>query len=406
MNDAEALPPLDPYALAALADPAGHFDRYRSLDPVHRGRPLQPGSPACWYLTRYDDVTSVIRGDSVGHARPRRREGEAVLEGESFSIDDVLDRWFVFMDGDEHRRLRSVLARPLRALAGPATRERLMRQSHALIDRYAAGTVDLLPTYAYPFPVIAMAELIGFPQSDHPRLIAWAQTFIQVFDLRNDHVVRAVRKAFEEFFDYLRSCLAARAGGPSDDLLGVLERAAAEGAITHNELLCSAALLLLAGAETTPTLIGNSILLLLSHPDACEAVRADENLAPGAVDEVMRFESPVQLTGRQALRDFEVGGKPIARGDYVVALYGAANRDPSQFADPHRFDIRRSPNRHLGFGTGVHACVGAALGHVIGQVAVTTLLERLPGMRLDEPAPDWRGHGSIRGLRTLRLRIP
>jgi len=407
MTDTLTLPPLDPYALAALADQSSQFDQYRLRDPVHRGGPLQPGSPACWYLTRYDDVVAVIRGDRVGHARPPTlSQSEPVLRGEEFSIDDVLDRWFVFMDGDEHRRLRGVLGRPLRALAGEATRQSLTRQSHALIDGFAdANAVDLVTDYAYPFPVVAMARLIGFPASDYPRLIRWAQIFIQVFDLRNDEVVRSVRAAFSEFFDYLRERLGERRIEPGDDLLGVLARAAGEGRITHNELLCTAALLLLAGAETTPTLIGNAVWLLLSHPGACADVRHDASLTPGAIDEVMRFESPVQLTGRQVLRDFELRGRRIAQGDYVVALYGAANRDPGQFPDPQRFDIRRAPNRHLGFGVGVHACVGAALGHLIGQVAVDSLLGRFPEMLLDGNAPDWRGHGSMRGLRSLCVRL-
>jgi len=401
-----SLAPLDPYALAALHDQSPVFDRYRVLDPVHWGRPLQGGQSGCWYLTRYDDVVSVIRSGQVGHDRPPRgSRRELVLKGDAFSIDDVLDQWFVFMDGGEHQRLRSVLGQPLKALVNDSTRRRLEGLAHGLIDAFPASrSFDLLSCYNYPFPVIAVAELIGFPPGDRDRLLRWAQTFIQVFDLRNDDVVRRVQEAFIEFFEYLRGRLAERRAPFGGDLLGVLARAERDRAITHNELLCTAALLLLAGAETTPTLIGNAIWLLLSHRDAREAFLVDERLTESTIDEVMRFESPVQLTGRHALVDFRLRGKHITKGEYVVALYGAANRDPKQFADPARFDIRRTPNRHLGFGVGVHACVGGGLGHLIGQVAVRSLLERLPGLGLETPGADWRGHGSIRGLRSLRVR--
>ena len=379
------------------------FDLYRAADPLHWGKPLQPGLPGAWYLTRYDDVVSLLRSDRVGHARPRRTQAaEPDFQGDGFTLDDVLDRWFVFMDGSEHVRIRSVLGKPLKALASASTRAHLTKVSRDLIDGFpAAGAIDLVPLYNYPFPVIAIAHMMGFPESDHPRLIRWARRFIQVFDLRSEEVIREARATFAEFFDYVRGHVAERRAEPRDDLLAVLMRAADDGTITFNELLCTAALLLLAGAETTPTLIGNAIWLLLTYPEARDALLADLNRAESAIDEVMRFESPVQISGRHALADFDLRGKTIKKGDYVVALFGAANRDPQQFPDPHRFDIARTPNRHLGFGVGAHACVGGSLGHLIGQVAIQTLFERWPRMNLNTPKADWNGHGSIRGLRSL-----
>ena len=401
---ARLLEALDPYRIAASPHPTDLLRRYREQEPVHWGKPLRPEFTGCWYLTRHDDIVQTLRGGAVGHGRTCPRDWQVrALAAPDFTIDQVLDRWFVFLDPPDHQRLRSTVGKGLQ-LAVKASQSRIETAAHEVVDRLPRGqSFDLLPPFAYTLSVVAMADVLGFPRQDTDKLIRWAAIFIQLFDQTNPDAMAGIHRAFAEFFGYVRSRIEAGHAAGQQDLLGNLLVARQAGTISDDEVVATAALLLLASAETTPTLIGNSVWLLLQHPQALEQVRRTPALMPRAIDEVLRFESPVQLTGRHALIDFEIRGRSIRRGDYVVCFYNAANRDPEVFDAAETFDIERTPNRHLGFGTGIHNCVGGGLGHLIAEIAVRTLVTSAPSIRLAADEPLWRGHGSIRGLRSLRV---
>jgi cytochrome P450 len=397
---------LDPYLVAASPHPTDVLRPYREHEPVHWGKPLRPEFPGCWYLTRYDDIVQLLRGSSVGHARtcPLDRQTRSLV-GTDFTIDQVLDRWFVFLDPPEHERLRSTISKGLQT-AMKTSRHRIEQAALDIVSRLPRGEAfDLLPPFAYSLSVVAMADVLGLPARDTGRLIGWAGAFIQLFDQTDAAAMARIHTAFAEFFVYVREIIDGGHPAGQQDLLGNLLLARESGTISDDEVLATAALLLLASAETTPTLIGHSVLLLLQNPGELEKVRQSPELMERAVDEVLRFESPVQFTGRHALVDMELRGQTIRRGDYVVAFYNSANRDPEVFEDAETFNIERTRNRHLGFGTGIHNCVGGGLGHLIGQIAVQTLVTTAPGMRLNDRQPAWRGHGSIRGLRSLPVTL-
>ena len=327
------------------------------------------------------------------------------LEGSSFTIDQVLDRWFVFLDPPDHERLRSVVNRGLQR----ATVERPLRISQiarSLIDRLPRSAMfDLLPAYVYPLATIAMAEVLGLPTQDCDRLITWAGKLMRFFDKPDPASTLQVHSAFTEFFSYVRSLAESDGSAGPQGLLADLLKARDAGSISDDEVVATSSLLLVASAETTPTLIGNSILLLLQQPEQLALLRESPTLLELAVDEVLRYESPVQFTGRHALADFELRGKIIHKGDYIVAFYNSANRDPEVFNDPETFDITRRENRHLGFGAGIHNCVGSKLGHLIAQIAVRELISMAPDIALGDRTPVWRGHNAMRGLRSLQVML-
>jgi pimeloyl-[acyl-carrier protein] synthase len=394
--------PLDWSALALLPRPTDVLTRYRMHDPVHWGEPRVPGSSGCWYLTQYNDVVRTLRHAAVGHMRTCPYNRENVLNGSTFTIDHVLDRWFLFLDPPDHERLRSTVNKTLQSRAR-GLQPQIEQTARSMIAGLPNnGVVDLLSTYAYPLTVISMAEVLGVPSQDCARLISWASKLIQVLDKLSSISILEIHTAFAEFFAYIKSII--RDGDTADSTaLGSLLRARNAAVISEDEVLATSALLLLGSAETIPTLIGNSILLLLQHPEQLALLRTSHDLIGSAINEVLRFESPVQFTRRRAIADFELGGKVIRRGDYIVVFYNSANRDPDIFEDPETFDITRAENPHLGFGSGIHNCVGARLGHLIAKVAVLELVTAAPRLALLDSPPTWRGHETIRGLQSLRV---
>jgi pimeloyl-[acyl-carrier protein] synthase len=396
------LEPLDWSAAAILPRPVDVLARYRKQDPVHWGTPRVPGSAGCWYLTQYDDVVRTLRNAAVGHMKkcPHDRDVN-VLCGSTFTIDQVLDRWFLFLDPPDHERLRSTVNKTLQSRAR-GSRPQIEQTARSMIASLpTTGPIDLLPNYAYPLSVMLMADVLGIPSEDCGRLIHWAAKLMQVLDKLNSNSIIEIHTAFEEFFTYIRDVI--RTSHQATTTLGSLLFARDAGIISDDEVVATSALLLLGSAETIPTLIGNSILLLLQHPDQLALLRDSHDLIDTTIDEVLRFESPVQFTRRRAMADFELRGKIIRQGDYIVALYNSANRDSNIFDDAETFNITRLKNPHLGFGSGIHNCVGARLGHLIAKVAVLELITAAPTITLLDCVPTWRGHETIRGLQSLRV---
>jgi pimeloyl-[acyl-carrier protein] synthase len=283
-------------------------------------------------------------------------------------------------------------------------RQRIQELVDTLLDRVArAGTMDVMADLAYPLPVLVIADMLRIPREDCDQLKAWSFELNASFDpMLPLGMFERLNEVVRNMNEYFSSLVTARRRQPDDDLLTALIDARDQGdRLNDKELLATCIFLFWAGHETTVNLLGNGVLTLLRHPSELERLRDTPSLVPGAVEEMLRFESPVQLAYRMALMDLDLGGRSIRRGQQVVLAIGAANRDPAQFRDPERFDIARSDVHHVAFGHGIHYCLGAALARAQGQIAIGELLRRCKGLRLSTATLEWNDNILLRGLKAL-----
>ena len=357
-----------------------------------------------WYLTGYDDVRYALRDPDIGRQLDRL-PSELAARHRSCDADPLANlRRNVFnLDPPDHTRLRRLIAPAFGARQVAAMERHISKVVGELIDDLAAAgdEADLIKALALPLPVLVVAELIGFPLGDVSR-IRWCSD-----ELTRSQDPARVRRAGLEFIGYLDETIDGRPIGAVDDLLSRLIRAEARGGISHPELLSTVFQLLLAGDETTVNLIGNAVLELLRHPGQLARLRERPELIDSAVEEVLRYNGPVgHSRPLYALADVKIGGSLISRGDVVVPVLLAANRDPAVFNDPDIFDIGRSPNQHLGFGHGIHFCLGAALARLQARAAVGSLVRRFPRLALavDPGELEWTPGLFLRGVRRLPVR--
>ena len=387
--------PMDP---AFVADPYPTYHRLRTEDPVHHS-PL-----GFWVLTRYPDVMAMLRD-------PRLiKEPIAAFVAARFGMAapppglglSMLDR-----DPPDHTRLRGLVSKAFTPKALESLRPHIQQiVDDLLADAAGKGQMDLIEEFAYPLPVRVICEMLGVPVKDHERFKAWGLDIARGLDaimLPPDSEVgqRSVsgRRALAEYF---RALIAERRAAPRDDMLSALIAAEEAGdKLNEEELLATCILLLVAGHETTVNLIGNGTLALLRHPDQLQKLRESPGLIATAVEELLRFDGPVQRTARIPSEDITIGGRTIPKGDMVMPFLGAADRDPAQFPDPDRLDITRADNRHIAFGMGIHFCLGAPLARMEGQIAINALLARLPKLALATDRPQFRQSLTLRGLQAL-----
>jgi pimeloyl-[acyl-carrier protein] synthase len=382
-------------------DPYPSYHRLRAEEPVHWD-PM-----GYWYLTRYADVVAVLRDNRFSVDYRNWEKHEARFRGRETGTRSPLveshSRWLLFSDPPDHTRVRKAFASAFSADAAESMRGRI----EAIVDRLLLDVedpcaTDVIRDLAYPLPIMVISHLLGVPDEDRDVIKPWCADLIPSLSpfMPAEHVERA-SDAVVSFYAYLRDLLASRRAAPRDDLLSVVVAAWDGGAISEDEALALCVSLYLAGHETTIQLIGNGVLTLLRNPDQLEALRSDPSLVRRAVEEMLRYESPVQITCRTALEDVEVAGQPVRKGEMVTLSLGAANRDPERFPDPDRFDVARHPNPHLGFGVGIHHCLGASLARVEAQVAIRTLVARYGRWTLKTESPEWLPTLLIRGLRSL-----
>ncbi|MEV7927901.1 MULTISPECIES: cytochrome P450 [unclassified Kitasatospora] len=323
---------------------------------------------------------------------------------------------FIGRDDPEHERLRNIAMRPFGPPHAPdrvdAMHDEIARITGELVDGLRGrDRIDLVEDFAYPLPVTVICRLLGVPREDEPRFHAWSETLIAGFDPTPDsdpaERQRAATQARMEMGLYLGELAESRRGKPSDDMLSAfVNDPGPSGGFTQTELMATAVLLLIAGHETTVNLITNGVLTLLRQPESLELLREKPELMPRAVEELLRYEPPVQLLPqRTALTDIEVAGVTIPKGAPLILVLAAANRDPLRFQEPDRFDPTRPDNQHLGFGSGVHSCFGAPLARVEAQLALTALIHRLDGPRLLQDPPEYRRSPVLRGPRHLPLAL-
>jgi cytochrome P450 len=268
--------------------------------------------------------------------------------------------------------------------------------------------MDLISELAYPLPVTVICEMLGVPEGDRDNMRRWSDDIARSLDalgLPSDReIVKRGRAARHALGEYFRGLLPERRRHPRADLLSLLLAAEQQGdRLTEDELLATCVLIFIAGHETTVNLIGNGVLALLQHPRQLMALRENPHLLPGTVEELLRYDSPVQRTARVTKSEVPLGGKTIPRHALVVAAIGAANRDPERFPEPDRLDILRHDKDHIAFGFGIHFCLGAPLARIEAEVALGTLLRRMPRLALATHAPQWRESSTLRGLRELPL---
>ncbi len=406
---ASTVEPFDPFAPGFAADPYPSYARYRRLDPVHSGRPAAPGAPSSWYLFRHDDVTAALRDE-----RFVREAATALPELARPPLPDpyrpfweMASKWILFRDPPDHTRLRGLVSKAFTPRVVQALAPRIEGIAEDLLDQVAPhGALDLIADYAFPLPVIVIAELLGVPHQDRMRFKAWGAAMGAAIDLRTSpEVYGRASEATLEVTGYLRGIVAARRVEPRDDLVSALIAAETDGgSLDEDELIAMCVLLLVAGHETTVHLIGNGILALLRHPDQLERMRTHPGVTEAAVEELLRFDTPVQATFRFVSGDVELRGRTIRRGQQVGLMLASANRDPEQFTDPERLDVMRSAGRHASFGMGIHYCLGAPLARLEARLAFETLLRRLPDLRLQDEPLRWRESIALRGLERLPLR--
>jgi cytochrome P450 len=313
----------------------------------------------------------------------------------------------LFSDPPDHTRLRALVSQAFTPRRVAAMAGRIRETADALLDPLAAGeTDDLIAGYALPLPVIVISDMLGIPAADRDDVADWSQAIISPGSRGLTYSVR--KRKVRAFIDYLSRLFARRRVDPQDDLITALVGAEAGGErLSEAELFSMVALLLVTGHETTVNLIGNGALALLSRPEQVECLRADESPWPAVVEELLRFDGPVETSAsRWVRRDTEFQGHTMRGGDLMRAVITSANRDPAHFVRPDELDPARADNRHLAFGLGTHYCLGAPLARLEGAIALAALLRRLPAARLAAPPEElpWRSGVLFRGLKRLRIR--
>ncbi|MCH7564634.1 MAG: cytochrome P450 [Gemmatimonadetes bacterium] len=385
-----ALPPFDPFSRDFRANPYPAYARYREADPVNLGVAPIPSLPRCWYVFRHKDVFDALKDDRLGRERvPTGRCVGAELPTTATVIRRVARRMVLFADPPRHHRLRAALDQAWSADLYTRAEARATELAEEMMEEaFQQERFDLMGSLCLPLPVLVIADVLGIPPEDRLRLKRWSHDIVTLSDLHQDResLVRAGR-ATAEIVEYLRDVIERRRKRPTDDLLGRMIDVAGEVGLDDEEVLANAVLLLVAGHETTVGLLGNGLLALLERPEEAERLRADRELIPKAVEEMLRYDSPVQMTFRLAHEDLEIGGVGVRRGDGVALILGAANRDPEVFDRPRRLDPARSPNPHLAFGGGFHTCYGSGLARREARVVFEVMLPKLGRLRLSkEPA--------------------
>ncbi|PYV66173.1 MAG: cytochrome P450 [Acidobacteria bacterium] len=385
---------LDP---EVLADPYPLYRRLRTEDPVHWDSFLH-----AWVVTRYPDVIRVLH-----HFSASRTPTPEQLSGMNLSalnpIAKVMVRQMLFLDPPDHTRLRTLAS----AAFTPARVERLRSHIQDIADSLIDGLVskrsmDLVADFAAPLPAIVTAEMLGVPVADHEKLKNWSADFAEMlgnFQHNPDRFPR-VLSSVESMGAYFRSAMKEQRVHPRDGLIHAMMTAEVDGSkLSEEEIVANLIVTMVGGQETTTNLIGNGMVTLLRNRSEMERLRADSSIIHPAVEELLRYESPSQHTARVAPEDLEMGGMQIRKRQAVIAVMGAANRDPERFPDPDRLDLTRPDNRHLAFGWAAHFCFGAPLARIEGQIAFETLLRRLPNLALKPDAPlTWRHNLGLRGL--------
>ena len=386
------------------ANPYPTYTGLRSDAPVYRAE--LPDGRGVWLVTRYDDVVAVLKDERFA------KDWRSAMTPEQLAqippIPEVmkpLSENMLDKDPPDHERLRRLVSKAFTPRLIERMRPRVQEIADTLLDVVEdKGEMDLIDDYAFPLPITVIAELLGVPAEDRNRFREWSNAAVSG-DTTQEYLEKVLLPYMEAFVSYLRAMFEEKRKNPKDDLISALVLAEEAGdKLSEDELLAMVFLLLIAGHETTVNLIGNGTLALLQHPDQLQKLRDDPSLIKPAVEELLRYDGPVETsTERFAREDVAIGDTVIPKGEMVMVVIAAADHDPEWFPEPDALDITRADNKHLAFGKGIHHCLGAPLARMEGQIALGTLLRRMPDLRLkDSPESlTWRSGLVLRGLKGL-----
>ncbi|MFC3451661.1 cytochrome P450 [Amycolatopsis speibonae] len=391
----------DPRDPAVRTDPYPIYRRLREADPVHQSH------FGYWVLSRYADVDAVLRAPGVSSEFYRSQVWAERRGGLDSPLVRSVRNWMLMLDGQAHRRIRGVLGKVFTRGAVERLRPRVTAEADHLLDAMGDGETDLIESLALPLPVTVTCELLGLPTDNRVQCRQWTEQISRVIDpsiTAGD--VAEMNRAETEFREYVAGELDRRRAAPTDDILSLLVHSEVDGVrLTDHEIIANVLFLFVAGHETTVNLVGNGVLALLRHPDQLQLLRENPELMPGAVEEIARYDAPVQIVSRLLDEEVMLDDAVLPAGAKVMLLFGAANRDPARYSDPETLDVTRTGIKTLAFSGGPHYCLGAALGKMETAVVLTKLLRRYSKMELSGEELGWRSNVSFRGLERLPLRL-
>jgi cytochrome P450 len=392
------------FSPAMLANPYPFYRRLRETAPIYWSEKWQ-----VWVLTRYADVAPAMRDERLSYHEKMNSFFSQLPDSSQHDLDMLnqhISGWLGHHDPPDHTRMRALISKAFAPRLIHAMRDRIEQTASELLAALESKECfDLIREFALPLPAITIAGILGVPPEDYPRFKGWTDRLVAFLG-----TARPVTEALDDaranllaLRDYVQEALAERRRQPANDLLSALiEAEEAGGKLTNDEIIGVCSGLFIAGQETTTNLIGTGVLALLNHGQQWEYLQANPAVLPTAVEELLRYDSPVQRSWGIATEDFYIGHHRIRTGQIVLKMLGAANRDPAQFADPDRLDLQRQENRHLAFGYGIHFCLGAQLARLEGQIAFAALLQQCPRLRLANDAPpEWYPNMAFRGLKAL-----
>ena len=400
--------PFNLFGAEFKTDPYPTYAAMRATQPICRRDTVN--GKAIWFITRYQDVAAILRDHQrfVKDVQNTMTPEERSALPPTPPLIDLLSNHMLNLDPPDHTRLRMLVGKAFTGSVANRMQQQIQLIADGLLHKVQArGRMDLIEEYAYPLPIHVIAELLGVPHQERNRFRQWSHVFVSpsVNVQRNTKKYLKAKRSMEHFTNYMRQLFAERRQQPQDDLITLLLQAEDDGdKLSEEELFSMMILLIVAGHETVVDLIGNGVFALLQHPDQLALLQAQPALLESAIEEMIRYDGPIErATIRFAAQDVEIGGQTIRRGDAVSLVLASANRDQEQFPEPEQFAIQRTPNRHLGFGLGIHYCLGAPLGRLEGRIAISTLLRRLPNLRLAVPEETlrWRTVPILRGLQHM-----
>lgn len=395
----------DPSIADLRADPYPYYKRLREEDPVHWSEALD-----AWVLTRYDDVVAVLQDPRFSSDRSRTRNRiaqEAMANGEEHGNTMPRANTMLSADPPEHTRMRLLISKAFLPRAVERLRPHIQEIADDLLDAASEpGRLDVLMDFAYPLPVIVIAELMGVPPEDRAQFKRWSDDIVDTLGgnfVAPEYAERGAQSG-REIADYFRGVIEERRRSPKEDLITVLVNAADTGdVLDEGQLVATCVVALIAGNETTRNLVCNGMLALLNNPDQLEKLWQDRSLVPSAIEELLRYAGPVHCTARVATEAIEIGGTLVDKGQLVFTMIAAANRDPAHFSEPERLDITRRNNHHVAFGSGIHACLGQPLARLETKIAFDTLARRIPNPRLAIDEVEWGPSFVLRGMKSLPI---
>jgi len=382
-----------------LANPYPLYHKLRSEDPVHWDRFLHT-----WVVTRYPDVLNVLHSFSADRTPTPEQLTAMGLSGLN-PIAKVMVKQMLFMDAPAHTRLRGLASAAFTPRRVEVLRGHIQEIADDLLDRVQTrGRMDIIAEFAAPLPAIVTAEMLGVPTEDHEDLKKWSADFAEMLGnfQHNPDRIPKVLESTNNLTDYFQKAIDGMREHPREGLIQAFMTAEIDGdRLTDEEIVANCIVTMVGGQETTTNLMGNGLLTLMRNPEQLAQLRDDSSLIPSAVEELLRYESPSQHTGRIARKDVQIGDRQIGKGQAVMAIMAAANRDPDRFPDPDRLILDRADNKHLAFGWSSHFCFGAPLARMEGQIAFETLLRRLPNLEIVPGPLTWRNNSGLRGLMAL-----